>query len=137
MFHETEIIGNVGRDAEMRFTPAGAAVASFSVAVNEQYTSGTGETVKNTIWYRVSVWGKQAEVANQYVKKGMRIFVKGRLTADPATGGPRIWTNNSGEPQASFELNGREMKFLSSRGEYSEAQQDAGDTPGFLDEVPY
>ncbi len=92
MYHTIIIVGNVGRDAEMRYTPSGAAVASFSVATNRQYTASSGEKIKETVWFRVSAWGKQAEVCNQYVKKGMKVLVEGRLTADPATGGPRVWT---------------------------------------------
>lgn len=134
MYHKTQIIGNVGRDAEMRYTPSGAAVASFSVAVNEQYTNSSGEQVKNTIWYRVSMWGKQAETASQYVKKGMKIFVEGQLQCDPGTGGPRIWNGSDGSPRTSFELNGREMKFLS-RVEEGSGYEPAG--PDVDDGVPF
>ena len=61
MYHTLIIVGNVGKDPEMRYTPSGQAVTSFSVATNKQYTNGQGETVKETIWFRVSAWGKQAE----------------------------------------------------------------------------
>lgn len=114
MYHTVIIVGNVGRDAEMRYTPSGAAVASFSVATNRQYTASSGEQVKETIWFRVSAWGKQAEVCNQYVKKGMKVLVEGRLTADPNTGGPRIWERN-GTFKASFEVTAGTIRFLSSR----------------------
>ncbi len=63
-----------------------------------------GNLVKETIWFRVSVWGKQAESSNQYLKKGSKVLVEGRLTPDPATGGPRIWTRQDGTPAASFEV---------------------------------
>ncbi len=92
MYQTIIIAGNVGRDPEMRYTPSGQAVTSFSVATNRQYTNNNAETVKETIWFRVSAWGKQAETCNQYLKKGSKVLVEGRLTADPATGGPRIWT---------------------------------------------
>jgi len=133
--HKTEIIGNVGRDAEMRYTPSGAAVASFSVAVNEKYTASNGEKVSNTIWYKVNMWGAQAETANQYVKKGMKIYVSGRMQADPATGGPRIWETNDGQARTSFEMTGREMEFLT----YPEQQEqrDAGDMLPPEDDVPF
>jgi primosomal replication protein N len=94
MYHTLIIVGNVGKDPEMRYTPSGQAVTSFSVATNRQYTTGNGEQVKETIWFRVTTWGKQAEVCNQYVKKGMKVLVEGRLTPDKATGGPRVWTKN-------------------------------------------
>ncbi len=63
MYHTIIIVGNVGRDPEMRYTPAGQAVTSFSVATNRNYTNSAGAQVKETIWFRVSAWGKQAEPA--------------------------------------------------------------------------
>ena len=117
MYHLIVIVGNVGKDPEMRYTPSGQAVTSFSVATNRQYTTGTGEAVKETIWFRVTSWGKQAEVCNQYVKKGMKVLVEGRLTPDKVTGGPRIWKKNDGSTGATFEVNASTVRFLSSRGE--------------------
>jgi single-strand DNA-binding protein len=117
MYQTIIIVGNVGRDPEMRYTPSGQAVTSFSVATNRQYTNNNGETVKETIWFRVSAWGKQAETCNQYVKKGSKVLVEGRLTADPATGGPRVWTGQDGSPRASFEVSAGTVRFLSSRGD--------------------
>lgn len=113
MYHKTDVIGNVGRDTEMRYLPNGTAVAAFSVAANESFTNSSGEKVKRTVWYRVSVFGKLAEVCNQYVKRGMLVFVSGRLTADPETGGPRIWKKQDGSTAASFEVTAHEVKFLS------------------------
>ncbi|HTX91333.1 MAG TPA: single-stranded DNA-binding protein [Anaerolineales bacterium] len=117
MYQTIILAGNLGKDPEMRYTPSGAPVTSFSVATNRQYTNNNGETVKETIWFRVSVWGKMAETCNQYLKKGSKVLVEGRLTADAATGGPRIWTGQDGSPRASFEVNANTVRFLSSRGE--------------------
>ena len=118
MYHTLILVGNVGRDPEMRYTPSGSPVTSFSVATNRQYTANSGETVKETIWFRVTTWGKQAETCNQYVKKGSKVLVEGRLTADNATGGPRVWTPQDGSaPRASFEVSANTVRFLSSRGE--------------------
>src|SRR5512141_1000083 len=117
MYHTLIIVGNVGRDPEMRYTPSGQPVTSFSVATNRQYTNNNGESIKETIWFRVSVWGKMAETCNQYLKKGSKVLVEGRLTADAATGGPRIWTSQDGSSRASFEVNAQTVRFLSSRGE--------------------
>jgi len=117
MYHTLIIVGNGGKDPEMRSTPSGQAVTSFSLASNRQYTTGNGEQVKETIWFRVTTWGKQAEVCNQYVKKGMKVLVEGRLTPDKATGGPRIWTKQDGSAGASFEVTASTVRFLSSRGE--------------------
>jgi single-strand DNA-binding protein len=126
MYHTIIIAGNVGRDPEMRYTPSGQPVTSFSVATNRQYTSSSGETVKETIWFRITTWGKQAEVCNQYVKKGAKVLVEGRMNADPATGGPRVWTGQEGSPRASFEVTAQTVRFLSSRDEVSNMGGDAG-----------
>ncbi len=118
MYHTLIIVGNVGRDPEMRYTPSGAAVTSFSVATSRQYTSNSGAPVKETVWFRVTTWGKLAETCNQYVKKGSKVLVEGHLTADPATGGPKVWTPKDGTgPRASFEVNANTVRFLSARGE--------------------
>ncbi len=128
-FHTTIVVGNLGKDPEMRYTSSGQAVTSFSVAVNDDYTSSNGEKVKRTIWYRISAWGKQAESCNQYVKKGSKVLVEGRLTADPATGGPRIWTGQDGSARASFEISAQTVRFLSSRGDGAAAEVQADAAP--------
>ena len=117
MFQTIIIVGNVGRDPEMRYTPAGQAVTSFSVATNRQYTNNSGETIKETIWFRISAWGKTGETCNQYLKKGSKVLIEGRLTADPATGGPRVWTGQDGSTRASFEVSAQTVRFLSTRSE--------------------
>jgi len=129
MFQTVILAGNLGKDPEMRYTPSGQAVTSFSVATNRQYTNNNGETVKETMWFRVSVWGKMAEVCNQYLKKGSKVLVEGRLTADSATGGPRIWNGQDGSPRASFEVNAQTVRFLSSRGENESGGMGGGSAP--------
>ncbi len=114
MFQKIEVIGNLGKDPEMRYTQSGQAVTSFSVACNRKYTGADGQKVEETYWFRVSAWGKQAEVCNQYLKKGSRVRVEGRLTGDAKTGGPRIWTGQDQAPHASFEINATDVLFLSS-----------------------
>lgn len=126
MYHTIIIAGNVGKDAEMRYTPGGQAVASFSVATNRQYTASSGEQVKETIWFRISAWGRMAEVCNQYVKKGMKVLVEGRLNPDKDTGGPRVWTGQDGSARSSFEVTAGTVKFISSRGDYQEHPDDSG-----------
>jgi single-strand DNA-binding protein len=117
MYHKILIVGNLGKDPEMRYTPSGQAVTSFSVAANWQYTASDGQQVKETIWFRISAWGRQAETCNQYLHRGSRVLVEGRLNADPATGAPRIWTRQDGSPGASFEVTATTVRFLSSKGE--------------------
>ncbi len=117
MYHTIIVVGNVGRDPEMRYTPSGQAVTSFSVATSRKYTAGNGEQVNETIWFRVSAWGKTAETCNQYVKKGMKVLIEGRLTADKTTGGPKIWTKQDGTTGSSFEITASTVRFLSGRGD--------------------
>ena len=117
MFMELIIVGNVGKDPEMRFTPSGQAVTSFSVATNRSYTNSAGEQIKETIWFRVSAWGKTGEAVNTYLHKGSKCLVVGRLTADPDTGGPRIWQAQDGSARASFEVSASTVRFLNSKAE--------------------
>ena len=119
-YHTVILVGNLGRDPEMRYTPAGQPVTNLNVAVGDDYTNNNGERIKRTIWVRVSVWGKQAESCNQYLKKGSKVLVEGRLTADPATGGPHTFTKQDGTTGASFEVSAQTVRFLSSRGETAE-----------------
>jgi single-strand DNA-binding protein len=115
MSYQTVIlVGNLGKDPEMRYTPSGQPVTNLSVATNRQYTDSNGQQVKETTWFRVSVWGKQAESCNQYLRKGSTVLVEGRLNPDPKTGGPRIWQGQNG-PGASFEVVANTVRFLSSR----------------------
>src|SRR3972149_5148080 len=115
MYHTIIIVGNLGKDPEMRFTPSGQAVTSFNVATSRQYTDGKGQKVKETIWFRVSVWGNQAETCNEYLRKGSKVLVEGRLTADAATGGPRVFTRQDGTTGASFEVSASTVRFLSGK----------------------
>lgn len=139
MYQTVIIVGNLGRDPEMRYLSSGQAVTSFSVATNRQYTASNGEQVKETTWFRISVWGKMAEVCNTYLKKGSKVLVEGRLTSDPATGGPRTWTGQDGQVRASFEISAQTVRFLSSRGEVnSSSVEDAGDmVSGPEDDIPF
>jgi single-strand DNA-binding protein len=98
----------------MRFTPSGQAVTNMSVATNRTYTNGNGEKVDETAWFRVSVWGAQAEACNQYLKKGSRVLVEGRLKPD-SDGNPRVFTRNDGSAGATFEVTASRVLFLGSR----------------------
>ncbi len=139
MFHTIIVVGNVGRDPEMRYTPNGQAVTSFSVATSRSYTNNAGAQVKETIWFRVSAWGKQAETCNTYLKKGSKVLVEGRLTADPASGGPRVFTRQDGTTGSSFEISAATVRFLSSRGEGegSGVGEEGADTVASDEEIPF
>lgn len=112
MFQTIIVVGNLGRDPEMRYTPAGKPVTNFSVATNRTWTDAQGQQVKETVWFKVAVWGAMAESCNQYLKKGSKVLVEGRLTADPATGGPRVWAGQDGSMRASFEISASNVRFL-------------------------
>jgi single-strand DNA-binding protein len=112
MFHTIIIVGNLGRDPEMRYTPSGQAVTNFPVATNRQYTGSDGTQVKETVWFRISTWGMAETCA---VEERLQSLDR-RPNADPATGGPKIWTGQKG-PGASFEVTASTVRFLSSRGE--------------------
>jgi len=129
-FQTLIIVGNLGKDPEMRYTPGGDPVTSFSVAVNREYTNANSEKVKEVTWFRVSAWRKQAETCNQYLKKGSRVLVEGRLTSDPATGGPRIWAAQDGSARTSFEVSASTVRFLSSKSESDDGEHIPVHAPG-------
>jgi single-strand DNA-binding protein len=122
MYQKVIIVGNLGRDPEMRYTPQGKPFTSFSVATNRRWTNTDGTPGEETIWFRVSTWGRTAEVCNEYLSKGQQVLIEGRLRPDPETGGPRIWTGNDGIARASFEITAFTVKFLGRRGERVEVE---------------
>lgn len=138
MFHTIIIVGNLGTEPEMRYIASGQAVTKFNVASNRNYRNSEGQTIKETIWFRVTVWGKQAESVNNFLHKGSKVVIEGRLSPDPSTGNPRIWNRQDGSPAASFEVTASTVRFLSSRGEGGPGEEpsdvpetDAGD------EIPF
>ena len=139
MYHTIIIVGNVGRDPEMRYTPSGQAVTSFSVASSRNYTGSNGQKVEETIWFRVSAWGKQAETCNNYLRKGSKVLVEGRLTPGE-NGSPRIWNRNDGTAGASYEVSASTVRFLSSRNEAGGAPVEEGgapDTTAAEEDIPF
>lgn len=129
MYQQITIVGNVGREPELRYTQSGSAVCDFSVAVTERWNKD-GEQQQKVTWFRVSCWNKLAETVNQYLQKGRQVLVIGTIDAS-------AWTAKDGEARASLELNAREVKFLGKRDEYTEGQDkrkvddepDTGDIP--------
>lgn len=103
------IIGNVGGEPEMRYTPSGNPVTSFSVATNRRYTV-QGEQREETQWFRVSAWNRLAETCNQYVTKGMKVFVDGRLSVQE-------YVAQDGQTRTSINVTAFEVQFLSRPGE--------------------
>ena len=115
-YQKIVIVGNLGRDPEMSYINNDQAVTNFNVATNRQYTASNGERVKETTWFRVTAWGRQAETCHQYLRTGSQVLIEGRLTPDRETGGPRIWQRQDGTPGASFEITAERVVFLQTRG---------------------
>lgn len=118
------LVGRVGRDPETRFTSSGQAVANLSVATDETFKDRTGERQKRTEWHRVVLWGKLAEIAQQYVKKGTLVYIEGRIQS-------RQWEDKrDGQKKTSFDIVANVMRMLSSRGEGVAAGASAGPSMG-------
>jgi single-strand DNA-binding protein len=104
------LVGRLGRDPETRYTGGGQAVANFSVATDETYKDKNGERQKRTEWHKIVVWGKQAEIAQQYLKKGSLIFIEGRIQS-------REWQDKEGQKRTSFEVVASNFRMLGGRGD--------------------
>lgn len=104
-FNKIIIIGNLGRDPELRYTPQGDAVCDFSVAVNDRKRDKAGEWQDVTTWFKVTFWRKQAENASKYLTKGRQVYVEGRLQVDE-------WTDRDGKNRHTLTIQGTELQFL-------------------------
>ena len=134
MYQKVVIVGYLGTDPEMRFTPSGVPVTSFRVAVNRRWTSGDGQLQEKTTWFRVTAWRKLAEQCNQYLSKGRLVLVEGDVDVS-------AWLDSEGNPRATLELTARNVRFLGGRhtegvsGSPSEVAEPSGD---FLDDdIPF
>ena len=108
MFHEIKIIGNLGKEPELKFTPDGKAVCAFSVAASNKKDE--------TVWYRITTWEKLAEVCNQYLHKGSKVFVNGVLRPG-SDGSPRVFERKDGTWASSYEVTASSVRFLSGKDE--------------------
>jgi single-strand DNA-binding protein len=124
MYHKVIIIGNLGNDPELRYSPTGEPVVNFSVAANRRWTNQNGSPGEETVWFRCTAWRKLAETINQYLSKGRQVYIEGRLTPDRNTGGPRVWVGSDGQARASYEVTVETVKFLGGRGEAIEPSID-------------
>lgn len=132
-YEQTIIVGHVGRSPEMKYLQNGTAVTNFSVAVSSAWTdTSTGERREKTNWYKCAAWGKQAEIANQYIKKGTQVQVVGTVEA-------RAYTGNDGEPKASLELRVNQFILLGNRGETSneDSQYDEASGKTIDEDIPF
>ncbi|MPZ14370.1 MAG: single-stranded DNA-binding protein [Chloroflexi bacterium] len=125
------IIGNLGGDPEMRYTPSGRAFTSFNVACNRTYTTADAERREETEWFRVTAWGRLGEVCNQYLNKGRRVYIEGRLSS-------RSWDGPDGQRRFSLEINASDMVIVDSRPRPNGQEGSAGaEEPSDLDSIPF
>jgi single-strand DNA-binding protein len=137
MYQEITLIGNLGREAELRYIPSGSAVCDFSLAVNREYKNSAGEQIKETAWFRVSVWGKYAEAINPYLTKGKQVLVVGRLRPDKDSGGPRVYQKQDGTWAASFEVTANEIKLLGKKNGESGGGDEGPESRTDEEEIPF
>ncbi len=130
MYQKTVIVGNLGNDPEMRYTPSGVPVTSFNVAVNRRWTDQNGDQQKKTTWFRVTAWRKLAETCAQYLSKGRLVLVEGEVDTS-------AWTGQDGQPRASLELTARTVRFLSPRGDQNAPGTPAEATSVAEEEIPF
>jgi len=141
MYQRVVVVGNLGRDPEMRYTANGTPVANFPVATNRVWNDGDGNRQEETTWFRVSVFGRQAEVCNQYLQKGRMVLVEGDIRTS-------TYTDQDGVERNGWELRGNVIKFLGGAGERGPQGADAdfaverggvaaGAPPVNEDEIPF
>lgn len=126
-FNKIILVGNLGRDPELRYTAQGTPVCSFSMATNERRKDRNGEMQDQTTWFRVTLWNRLAETASQYLQKGRQVYIEGRLRVEE-------YVDRDGKPRQSLEVTGTEMHFVGSRsdepaGESRAATASAGSAP--------
>lgn len=128
-FNKILIVGNLGRDPELRYTPQGDPVCSFTLATNEKRKDKSGELQDHTTWFKVTLWGKKAEAAAQYLAKGRPVYIEGRLRVEE-------WTDRDGKPRHTLEVNGTEMQFIGGNKQDGEAPKTKAANAGQFDPTP-
>src|ERR687894_216876 len=122
-FNKIILVGNLGRDPELRYTTQGTPVCSFTMATNERKKDKSGEFQDITTWFRVSLWGRQAETASQYLSKGRPVYIEGRLRVEE-------WTDKDGRQRYTLEVHATDMQFIGGRGD------EAGGGSGVRSDAP-
>jgi single-strand DNA-binding protein len=107
-FNKITVVGNLGRDPELRYTPQGAAVCSFSMATNEKRRDKSGELQDITTWFKITLWRNQAENAAKYLTKGSPVYIEGRLRIEE-------WTDRDGNNRYTLDVQATDMQFIGSR----------------------
>jgi single-strand DNA-binding protein len=122
--NKVTLIGNLGGDPELRTTPGGTSVATFTLATNESWNDKDGNRQERTEWHRIVAWGRLAEICGQYLSKGRQVYIEGRLQT-------RSWEDKQGNQRKTTEIVAREMLMLGGRGESGDRQPQAEGTPEF------
>src|ERR1700742_1318767 len=115
------LVGRLGQNPEVRYTPSGAAVANFSIATNESWTDKSGQKQERTEWHRVVVWGKLAELCSQYLSKGRQAYIEGRLQT-------RQWQDKDGQTKYTTEGQAQTVQFLGGQAGERPAREYSGDS---------
>jgi single-strand DNA-binding protein len=127
------LIGNLGKDPEVRYTASGTAVASFSLATSEKFKNKSGEWEERTEWHNIILWGRLAEIAGEYLSKGKTVYIEGRLQT-------RKWQDKDGKDRYTTEIVGEKMQMLSRKeGSNREEPGQSQESPGFSEEeeIPF
>ncbi len=124
------LVGNLGRDPEMRYTPEGRAVTNINIATNRVWNDANGQQHKVTTWWRASAWGRVAEVINQYFKKGDPIYIEGHMNPDANTGGPRMFSRQDGSQGTTYEMTITGWSFISGAKSNGGGTEQPQSTPG-------
>jgi len=137
MYHKIIIAGYLGQDPQMRYLPNGTPVTTFTMASSRRWMDQDGEQQEETTWFRISTFGRLAEVCNQHLSKGRLVLVEGRLR--PGEGGnPRIFTRQDGTVGTSYEVVAATVRFLGGRGEAKEPEGEAEEIPSAEEEeIPF
>jgi single-strand DNA-binding protein len=126
-FNKITIVGYLGRDPELRYTPQGTAVCNMSIATTEKRRDASGETEEHTIWFRVTAWGRQAELAAEYLAKGRQVYVEGRLRREE-------YTDREGVQRTSLEVNASDIQFLGQRADTADRGAEKSKAGGQVDD---
>lgn len=129
MLNKVMLIGNLGRDPEIRYTQGGTAIATFNVATTERFKGKDGQMQDQIEWHRIVAWSRLAEICGEYLKKGSKVYIEGKLQT-------RKWTDQNGGEKYTTEVIAREMKMLSPRGGSDQGSVGGYQEPQFPDAPP-
>jgi single-strand DNA-binding protein len=125
-FNKIILVGNLGRDPELRYTPQGTPVCSFTLATNEKRKDRTGESQDITTWFRITLWGRQAEAASQYLTKGRPVYIEGRLRVEE-------WTDKDSRQRYTLEVHATDMQFIGGRSDENLSKNSRTETSSHTD----